>query len=381
MRGFLLVAAVTCVANVFAIADADWMVKARSGIEEGVFFDADETEDDGLYCLVVVQASSSGSSTSNEDREEDAKLTAQRKISAYVNGETMSAQRFVESRSATSDGATSRSKKFSSRIEAKSEAFLRGVRVVGHLSKGEATYYVCVTTEKYKSAAAELAKAQAASGGANVVKGIGVAATREEALAKAKQAAIEQVLGSVVVGRAKRETGKAFENKATAGTDGMVEEYRILSEEQMADGVKIVISAKVARENPFNRNVFLVEGPRANTVKRVSEILSEAGIRVTRDPTMANFVVRCTEEFEEVSHPAVPDRKGTRVNFGVRVENMKTGEVFLSVENADAKPCFVGNAARQKEKASAAALKGLEEELNGKLQDMIARIVRRTAKQ
>ena len=304
------------------------------------------------------------------EKQGEACLEAKRKIAAYIHGETMSGERKVENR------------KLTKRIETKVEAFMRGTRVVGEVTSDGTSYVVCVTTEHLQDQSAAFAKAQAKTGDVDTVTAIGEGGTPEEALAKAKQSAIEQVLGSVVVGRDSVDTKEGgFHGQARAATDGMVESYRYANGTgavKTENGWRVEILAKVSRDNPFNRIVFYIEAPQTNTVKRLAGLFTEAGVRVTENPDVASHIVRCTEEFEDLVHPA-SGRKGVRIDFGVRIQNMKTGEEYFSLVGDAPVACFVGkNVTRQKARCSEMALEKARPALKQGILDTVARIMRRT---
>jgi len=376
----LIAAIITCVAclGVSASDNAMWLAKAKACAEEGSLLESDQSEADGFYCLVLVEISMSDKQTKDE-REGAARLEAQRKISAYINGESMSAERKVASK--TVDGQ--RTKSFSKVIETKSEAFMRGLKVVGTVDADEKSYMVCVATERSEDQSAALAKAQAKTGDVNTVNAVGEGATPEEALDKAKQSAIEQVLGSVVVARSRVDTKKGgYRGQAASGTDGVVESFRYVNGTgavKTESGWRVEIIAKVSKDNPFNKIVFLVEAPQANTVRRISEMFSRKGVRVTNNPEEASYVVRCTEDYEAIEHP-INQKKGTRINFGVRVENMRTGEEYMNLVNEKPVTSFVGNEQRQKQICSQKAFAAVETNLCDSIEDLIARIMRRTTK-
>jgi len=377
----LTAAVITCVAclGVSASDNGTWLAKAKACAEEGMLFESDQSETDGFYCLVLVEINMSEKHTKDE-REGAARLEAQRKMSAYINGETMSAERKVESK--TVDGQ--RRKSFSKYIETRSESFMRGLKVVGTVEEGGKSYMVCVATERSEDQSVALAKAQARTGDVNTVSAVGEGATPEEALDKAKQSAIEQVLGSVVVARSRMDTKKGgYRGQAASGTDGVIETWRYADDKKKAvkteNGWQVEIIATVSKDNPFNKIVFLVEAPQANTVRRISEMFSRKGVRVTNNPEEASYVVRCTEGYEAIEHP-LNQKKGTRINFCVRVENMRTGEEYMNLVNEKPVTSFVGNEQRQKQLCSQKAFAAVETNLCDSIEDLIARIMRRTTK-
>lgn len=379
MKNALLIGFLLCCVSAFSYEDAEWMAIARKDAANGSLFDVKKTADAGICCLVLVEMDESGEMNKRE-REGAAEQEAKRQIAAYVHGETMSANRRKEDRTVEKNGqAVEDISVYTEYIESKLDAFMRGIRVLGQVSSEGSRYMVCLAVEKTKDQTEVLARAQAQGGGPDVVNAVGVAETRDEALQKAKESALEQVLGSVVVNRAVTDSKTGFRSKTRSGTDGMIESFRILSEERSAEGVRVTICAKVLKENPFNKNLFYIEAPVKAMSKRMSEIFSESGVRVAETAEDATHIVRCTVEFETIVHPTT-GREGTRMNCGLRVQDIRSGEQYMNLEVEKPATVFVGAKTRQKELCVQKAVKDLLPQLQEAIPEMIARIKSRTSK-
>lgn len=376
MKNILLCLFAIVAWNVLVADDDTLMAKARDLVEHGRSVYAGETEETGAYCLVAVRMSSSVA-MSESDREGNAVLEAKRKLAAYIFGENMSASRKLEQSSSTSSSGNRVLKHdYTKRIETKSEAFLRSLKPIGRVTDGNKEFLVYLSTERAQDESEALAMAQATNGSSNVVRSCGEGATLEEAIKNAKRLAVEQVLGSVVVGNEKSETGKGFSSKSQSATDGRVEEFRIETQSQVAGGVRVEIVAKVSKENPFDKIVFYVEAPHHSATKRISEIVSESSIRVSGNPSEAGFIVRCGLDFEDFPHPAT-GRMCTRAMASVRIQNMKTGEEFLNLVADKPVVSKLGTETRRREDCSSRAISAIEASLRQKFQDAVARISRR----
>ena len=378
MKNALLCLFAIVAGNVLALSDADWIAKAKSCVEQGRTFEFGKTVEDGYYCLVMSEVIvEEGVSRDRQDRE--AEQVAQRRVNAYINGEQMSGEQTSEDHLVSNGESETATSEFKSVIKSKSASFSRGFKVIGRIKDKDEVYLVCVTTERAKDESLALAKAQASRSAPDTVRVSGRGTTREQAIVKAKKAAVGQVLGSVVVDFTSTDSDKGVKGQTAGGADGFVETYEVVSEKTEDGQVVVEIVAKVSRGTPLDRIVFYVEAPYANTAKRLTELIAQVGIRITTDPDSATHIVRCSEEFEESVHPAT-GRPITRVTTGIKVQNIRTGEDIYTIVGEKPGISKLSSASRRKELAAAAALKNIEEEFQSSLADVVARIVRREKK-
>lgn len=382
-----------CVVGVtFALDNEAWLAKARECAVGGFMMDADETPEDGVYCLVlsVINASSAKSADAQIG---EAVLEAKRKITAFVKGEKVSASTSLETKTETvSDGETKMARsyrKFEKQIKTKVNALVRGVKAVGQITVSERSYVVCLTCEKFEDQTAALEKAQAEYGDEGVVVSVGEAPGLDLATQKAIRGAVEQVLGTVVVGYDKMSAKSGFSSKVFSGTDGVVEKYRILSETDVAVGKRVEIVAKVSKkgllDNYSNYMKFLgdpafyVESNSPDLASHFTEFFTDMGIRIAPNPQEATYAIFCTGTFRSLKHPTDDDRDGVQLSLRFRVQEINGRETLIDMKNDPRKSaCFVGSdPERQKEICAGKAFRQMKKPLHEKIQAMVGKLVGR----
>lgn len=387
MSGVLCAFAIECV---HAIDNAGWLEKARECIQSGSTLDSDETKEDGVYCLVCAVIDGTDGKSADA-RVGEAVLEAKSKLTAYVHGETVTASRTLERQTTgvSEDGAktTKSSATFRKRIETKVDAFVRGLKMVGQVTVAEKSYVVCVTCERFEDDSNILKAAQAEYGDEGVVKSIGEASTSELARQKAVRGAVEQVLGTVVVGYDKMGSGSSFQNKVFSGTDGVVEKYRILSECDVAIGKRIEIVAKVSKKSLLDNYsaymkflgnpAFYVESNSPDLASHFTEFFTDMGIRVVANPDEAAYVIFCSGNFRDVKHPLEDDCNGVQLSLRFKVQEINGKDVLIDMKNNPKKSvCFVGSdVERQREICADKAFRQMRKPLHEKIQAMVGRLV------
>lgn len=386
-----------CIAGVaFALDNEAWLAKARECAAGGFMMDADETPEDGVYCLVlsVIDASSAKSADAQIG---EAVLEAKKKITAFVKGEKVSASTSLETKSETvSNGGekmTKSYKKFEKQIKTKVNALVRGVKMVGQITVSEKSYVVCLTCEKFEDQTAALEKAQSEYGDEGVVVSVGEASNLDLAKQKAIRGAVEQVLGTVVVGYDKMSTKSEFSSKVFSSTDGVVEKYRILSENDVAAGKRIEIVAKVSKKSLLDNYsnymkflgdpAFYIESNSPDLASHFTEFFTDMGIRIAPNPQEATYAIFCTGTFRNVKHPTDDDRNGVQLSLRFRVQEINGRETLIDMKNDPRKSaCFVGSdLERQKEICAGKAFRQMKKPLHEKIQAMVGKLVGRQMSQ
>ena len=85
-------------------------------------------------------------------------------------------------------------------------------------------------------------------GDEGTVKAVGEGRTHDVAVQLALRSAVEQVVGTMVVGETKITDNEAVRNKIFSGAEGFVDEYRITAEATVTVGTRIEIVAKVSKK-------------------------------------------------------------------------------------------------------------------------------------
>ena len=354
----------------------DWKSLANQNLANGSLEASDMTPETGVYWLILKEVPEMPGK-SDEERLGVALLEAKRRLAALILGENASGARSLEVRNDDT--------KLEEHFTAKVNARIRAAQMVGQVCQGEDTYLILVSFEKADEQADALRRAMEQMGDQNVVRASGIAVARDTALQKALRNAVEQVLGTLVVGYAKH-TNQQFENRLFSGANGVVEEYRLLGEDNENGLVRVDIVAKVARKklldnyrnymrflgNPY----FYVHSNSEQLEVRFNQFFLDLGIRTTPDPNNAAFIIQCDGQFVPITHP-VNQRKGIQLSLSFRIHAADGSDALLSMTNDPRKSaCFVGqNPQRQMEICAQKAFEQMKQPLHLKIQEMVSRML------
>ncbi len=375
---------------IFALDHEAWLTLARDAVSQSSTFEVGESPEDGLYCMAIEEICIT-ESKSQEACISEAMLMAKRKLVAYVHGEKTTASREARTHSITvTEGDEEKhtsTETFDQRISTKVDALMRGIKPLGQISVDERIYVVCLTTENQADESAILIAAQEQYGEEGVVVSTGEATERDLALQKALRGAVEQVLGTLVVGCDKMSSSSDFQRKIFSGTDGVVDTYRILSEGDCALGTRIQVVAKVSKDKLLDNYsnymkfigdpAFYIDSSSPDLTSHFTNFFSEMGIRITKDPQQAAYIIHCTGNFREVKHPT-NGRTGTQLSVRFRIQASQQSEVLLEMTNNPRKSAsFLNNPERRIEVCAEKAFAQMRKPLHEKIHAMIGTLVSR----
>lgn len=318
-----------------------------------------------------------------------ARLVGKRLIAGFVSGENVGAAEESSVEEVATGDATETRESFRQKITIDVDAVLRGAEVVGTVD-GESgrKFLVLVASSETADASAALAAKMAELGPDTVsasgfapIAGNGVAAARKAALASAKSAAVEMVLGSAVasteVALNMNAGAKVFSN---AG--GFIESFRITEEGDRDGTYMVTIVAKVAKDKlmkdygaalaQFGNVKFHVARTGDDQLDAMlEEKFAEWRCPLTDDRSKADYVIWAKWEFADETHP-MDGRTGTRLTLTIRMLDAATGREYFAVNNDPRKAVsFVGDNRRRIRNAADLAMREIHEKIHERLDAMV----------
>ncbi len=380
------------VADLPARDDAAWLALARENAANGFMTDSDESEEDGVYCLMLTEIPDLPNKSAEVVLNETI-LEAKRNMTAYVKGETMSAssELYAKYETKTVNGVKQESnvETMEERMQSKVNSLVKCIKIVGQVSANDKSFIVCLTCERFEDMTAKLEAAQAQYGEEGVVSSVGEASNRELAVQKAIRGAVEQVLGTVVIGYDKAGNTEDFASKVFSGTDGVVEQYRVLGESEISVGTRVELVTKVSKKNLLDNYTnymkflgdpaFYVQCDSPELSSHFSDFFMDLGIRIATTPEEAKYIIYCTGTFRGVKHPIQRDKQGVQLSLRFQVMEATGGEALIDMTNDPRKSaCFVGNnPERQMEICADKAFKQMKKPLHERIQKMVGKLVGR----
>ena len=281
---------------------------------------------------------------------------------------------------------------FSSVTESKVKELLKGVQDYGTDSDGDTITAIVYLTTKGVDKSAELQAAMNALGDEGTVQAVGEGRTHDVAVQLALRSAVEQVVGTMVVGETKISDNEAVRNKIFSGAEGFVDEYRITAEATVAVGTRIEIIARVSKKKILDSYrvylkalgdpVFYLEctssdfdGEDKQISARFGQFFRKLGFKISKTPEGADYCINASGSYRRVKNPMDENEVFTQYSMIIKVLS-KSGEELLSLPNNPRKSAVsLGDPEREREICAEKAFKQMEKPVHEAINGMIARMM------
>lgn len=342
---------------------------------------------------VFVVASGSAEITGSKARAKTvARLNAVKKLGSFL-GASMSAEDMAGMTATTdSDGKEVMTEFFSSMTSEKVNQLLKGVQDYGSDSDGDTITCIVYMTTKGQDKSAALRAAMDAMGDDGTVQAVGEGRSHDVAVQLALRSAVEQVVGTMVVGETKITDNEAVRNKIFSGAEGFVDEYRITAEATVSAGTRIEIIARVSKKKILDSYrvylkalgdpVFYLEctssdsdGEDKQISARFGQFFRKLGFKISKTPEGADYCINASGSYRRVKSPMDENEVFTQYSMIIKVLS-KSGEELLSLPNNPRKSAVsLGDPEREREICADKAFKQMEKPVHEAINAMIARMM------
>lgn len=343
----------------------------------------------GVYIVAMGEAEITGSKAKAKTV---ARTQALKNIGAYL-GSQVSASETVGFKSAKDvNGIEQTEEFFSSMMQVNVKQALKGVQDLKMIDDGDKIIAIVYLTTKASDKSAELKAAMNSLGDEGTVKAVGEGKTHDVAVQLALRAAVEQVVGTMVVGETKITDNESVRNKIFSGAEGFVDEYRVVGEGSVTIGCRVEIVAKVSKKKILDSyRVYLKtlgdpvfyldckssdsDGEDKQIAARFGQFFRKLGFKISKTPEGANYIINASGEYRRVKNPL--DEKQTFTQYSMIIQVLsKTGEELLSLPNNPKKSAVcINNPERERELCAEKAFKQMEKPVHEAINDMIARMM------
>lgn len=382
-----LVAFVAGIASAAVPAAVDEAVKQMQA--DGAEVRAGCTKSLGVFVVASGTAEITGSKAKAKTV---ARLNAVKKLGSFLGASMSAEDRAGMTATTDSDGKEVMTEFFSSMTSEKVNQLLKGVQDYGADSDGDTITYVVYMTAKGQDKSAELSAAMDAMGDKGTVQAVGEGRTHDVAVQLALRSAVEQVVGTMVVGETKISDNEAVRNKIFSGAEGFVDEYRITAEATVAVGTRIEIIARVSKKKILDSYrvylkalgdpVFYLEctssdsdGEDKQISARFGQFFRNLGFKISKTPEGADYCINASGSYRRVKNPMDENEVFTQYSMIIKVLS-KSGEELLSLPNNPRKSAVsLGDPEREREICAENAFKQMEKPVHEAINGMIARMM------
>ncbi|MBE6383977.1 MAG: hypothetical protein E7049_13320 [Lentisphaerae bacterium] len=320
-----------------------------------------------------------------------ARVNAVQRLGEFLDSQVAAASRH-ETSEATVNGQTEVKEFFSSVTEVQVRQLLKGVQDYGSDSDGDTVTAIVYLATKAQDRSAELKAAMNDMGDEGTVKAVGEGRTHDAAVQLALRSAVEQVVGTMVVGETAIKDNEAVRNKIFSGAEGFVDEYRITAEATETYGKRIEIVARVSKKRLLDsyRNylkalgdsVFCIECASDDSDKedvqvsaRFAQFFRKLGFRISKTRDGATYLIKARGSYRRVKNPMDENEVFTQFSMSIKVL-ARGGEELLSLVNDPRKSAVsLGDPEREREICAEKAFRQMEKPVHEAINAMIARMM------
>lgn len=314
--------------------------------QDGIPMLVGEAPDTGIWIITKTEISLAPNLTTAE-AEGMAEVKCKRDIAAYLEG-NVTAQDQAILRSQQVAGIEHMEEFLTSVQQLDVNVLLRGVTPAGkQVADGKLTMFFYVTS-RLANAAAELKK-QLQQLPADVVRAIGFAQIAEGQFASAKSRAtqaalrnaVEQVMGTMVIGQSQVMDNIRIKSKVISQTAGHIKEYRIVKEGRQDDCYQVILNAHIDQKSLLENYTSIIRSIGNPAIKvqagnvelesLVMDFLAELGFNVTQQDEAAQFA--CQVQVTEIPLHTRASGDGLQVKLLLAFSDIATGRSLFRILN------------------------------------------------
>ena len=321
-----------------------------------------------------------------EKSRELAELNAKKELVSALNQTIQAKDTAILQMTDNGDGTSEAKAILTSMTETSVNELVKGLQVVrsGRNAAGEmeAVVYVAAKQANFSD---DLRAAQLKWGDKGVVEAVGVATERATAEKNALRSAVEQVAGTLVVGKVSVTETEELHKRLATTAGALVEEYRVTKETKVEAEYRVEVLARVSKKKLYEnyRSYFKCLGDPAfclvatdkALIEQFNQFFEDKGLRLVTNPDEAHYLICFDGKFRDRPTPGNASSEGTMLNLTITVRSTDGSRVLLTMTEKQAKDSEVMTAAQRREEVSRRIFAKLEKRLHQAIQDMVVRML------
>ena len=317
---------------------------------------------------------------------EIAEINAKKEVSSVL-GQSFKAKDVAHMElSCDSEGKEQAKAFFMSHSETEISQMMKGWQSVssGKNANGEMEVVGFIST-KMEDKADALAAAQLAWGDKGVVAAVGLDTDRAIAEKNALRSAVEQVAGTLVVGKVSVTEKEELHKRLATTAGALVEEYRVTKETKIESEYRIEVLARVSKKKLYEsyRSYFKSLGDPAfclvatdkALIGEFNQFFEDKGLRIVAKPEDAQYLICLDGQFRDRPTPGNASSEGTMLNLTITVRSVDGSRVLLTMTEKQAKDSEVLSAEQRRGEVSRRIFVKLEKRLHQAIQNMVVRML------
>lgn len=315
-----------------------------------------------------------------------ATIRAKNQIASYM-GSSVSAQEELIYTEESVNGKAVAKEFFKSIQRIDVNQFLRGVTIFKQeVKEGKLVAAFYVTGKLIDESAALEKQLRAAPPG--TVRAIGfcivengkIAPAKRKALQNALRNAVEQVMGTMVVGQSQLMDNEKAKSKVISQTVGNIKQYWIVKEAPYGSNYQVIVNAQVDEKHILDNYAAMVRsmgnpGFFVNTVDpdlyySLSGFLTDLGFSVVTDQKQAQFIVNADCKYLPIHNDHYG--KGIQIDLGLSLLDVSSNQQLFGIHNTPRlTSTYSGNFNQIRRSAANKAFKTMRKQIHEKLNKVV----------
>ena len=221
--------------------------------------------------------------------------------------------------------------------------------------------------------------------GTRCVMAAGISVDRGCAERNALLSAVEQVAGTLVVGKVSVNEREEMHKKLAASANAFVEEYRVTKDEKVKAEYRVEVLARVNKRKLYedyrsffkclDNPVFCIVATDESLTRQFTRFFVDKGFHLTTKPEESDYLIRLDGRFADRPTPGNDKSMGTMLCLNVKVVSADETRVLLSMNETQAKDSEVLSPEERREEAARRIFEKAEARLHKAIHDMIVRML------
>jgi len=287
----------------------------------------------------------------------------------------------------TVDGDRAEVKAFvSSLTESKINMLLKGVQVVSSGKNANSEMEVAVyTTSKLVDQSDALVNAQLQWGGKGVVMAVGIDTDRAVAEKNALRSAVEQVAGTLVVGKVSVNEREDMHKRLATTAGALVEEYRVVKETKVELEFRVEVLARVNKRKLYDNYrsyfkcldnpIFCIVATDEALVRNFTQFFADKGFTLVNDPSECQYLIKLDGRFRDRPTSGNENSMGTMLGLNITIVSADGARTLLTMNEKQSKDSEILTAEQRREEVSRRIFNKLETRMHKAIQDKVVRML------
>ena len=240
-------------------------------------------------------------------------------------------------------------------------------------------------TAQMADRADDLVKAQLEWGDQGVVAAVGIDADRAFAEKNALRSAVEQVAGTLVVGKVSVNEKEELHKRLATTAGALVEEYRITKETKAEAEFKVEILARVSKKKLYDNYrsyfkslddpMFCLVATDPSLIRHFNQFFTDKGLHLTGNQEEAQYFIKLDGRFRDRPTPGNDKSEGTMLDLSISVEAVDSSRTLLTMNEKQSKDSEILNSEQRREEVSRRIFRKLESRLHKALHELVIRML------